>query len=195
MVFGLTVPADPRLSPDGARIVYSLTTTDRESKRTSSQLWLCDVNGANARRLTASGERNRGGRWSPDGRFIAFISDRVRRNGIFVLPVAEPGEAREVTRDAGEIVDIAWSPDGRRIAYVVPVDPEHPDEAEPPPGAAPRVRVTERLDYKADGPGYLGERRRQVFVAEVAGGERRQLTGDRRSPPSGRRTVAGWRCR
>jgi dipeptidyl aminopeptidase/acylaminoacyl peptidase len=176
LVYGLTTPSEARLSPDGRRVVYTLTTTDRATRRASSQLWLRDVDGASPRPLTASGDNNRAPCWSPDGRSIAFVSDRARRSGVFVLPVAEPGEAREVVRDPREIGDLAWSPDGRRVAYVIAVDPENPDEVEPPPGAAPRVRVTRRLDYKADGPGYLGERRRQVFVAEVEGGARRQVT-------------------
>ncbi len=138
LVYDLTPAGDPQISPDGSRIIFTLSTTDRESKKTTSHLWLCGVDGTEPQRLTWSGERNRGARWSPDGRHLAFVSDRVKKNGLFVLPVDGGGEAREVTRHGQDIGDLAWSPDGRRIAYVTQVDPENPDEAESPPDAALR---------------------------------------------------------
>jgi dipeptidyl aminopeptidase/acylaminoacyl peptidase len=176
LVCGLTIPADPQISPDGRWVVHTVTSSDRETSQVSTQLWFRDRDGGHARRLTWSGNTNRNPRWAPDGQSIAFVSDRVRRTGLFVLPVAEPGEAREIIREPRNIAEFAWSPDGRQIAYVVPIDPQNPDEVEQPAGAAPRVRVTSRLDYKADGWGYLGDRRRQVVVVDVATGARRQVT-------------------
>ncbi len=176
LVYDLTPASDPQVSPDGRRIVFALTTTDRQTQQVTSHLWLCDVDGGNRRQLTYHGGRNGEARWSPDGRAIAFVSDRVKPSGLFVLPLAEGGEAREVTRHGQEIKDLAWSPDGRRLAYITQVDPENSDEAERPPEAPPPVRVTRRIDYKQDGRGYLGDARRQVFVVDVERGERRQVT-------------------
>jgi dipeptidyl aminopeptidase/acylaminoacyl peptidase len=176
LVYGLTGVADPQVSPDGTRIVYTVATADPTTKKAGSQLWCCAIDGSSPVRLTRSGERNRGARWSPDGRQVAFVSDRVKQNGIFVLPMDGSGEAREVTRHGAEIGELAWSPDGRQFAYVVQVDPDNPQEAERPADAAPPVRVTRRIDYKQDGRGYLGDARRQIFLVEVASGERRQLT-------------------
>src|SRR5947207_6292601 len=87
LVYDFTPANDPQISPDGTRIIYALGKTDRESKKATSQLWICDVDGGNARQLTQSGERNGGGRWSPDGGQIAFVSDRVgeKKRGIFVM--------------------------------------------------------------------------------------------------------------
>jgi dipeptidyl aminopeptidase/acylaminoacyl peptidase len=175
-VVGPSTLGDARISPDGTRIVYSLSTTTPDTRRIAVQLWSCGLNGDAKVRLTHTGEQNRAGRWSPDGRSLAFISNRVARSGVFVLPMTTPGEAREVVRERGDIVDLAWSPDGTRIAYVMVVDPDNPDGLEAAPGSLPPVRVTRRLDYKADGPGYLGERRRQIFVVHSDGGARRQLT-------------------
>lgn len=176
LVYGFSLAGDPQLSPDGRQIAYTLTAADRESKQATSHLWCCDRDGGHRRRLTWSGARNGGARWSPDGRQIAFVSDRVTASGLFLLPVAGGGEACELVRHGQPISDLAWSPDGARIAYVVQVDPANPDGAPAPPGAAPRPRVTRRLDYKADGRGYLGDARRQVCVVDVASGARRQLT-------------------
>jgi len=175
LVYDLAPAGDPQLSPDGTRLLYALTRTDRATKKPATQLWLADRDGGNARRLTWSGERNAGGRWSPDGKQIAFTSDRVKKAGIFLIGEGT-GEARELTHHNQPISDLAWSPDGTRIAYTTLYDPENPDEQEPPEGAAPKVRAIRRLDYKQDNRGYLGDTRSQVFVVEVASGERRRLT-------------------
>jgi acylaminoacyl-peptidase len=177
VVYGFTLAGDPQVSPDGTQILYTLTSVDRATKKPSSQVWLCASDGSDARRLTWSGEQNGGARWSPDGTRIAFVSDRVKKSGIFLLGTGT-GEARELTRHNQPISDLAWSPDGASIAYTTLFDPDNPDEQAPAEDAAPRVRVVRRLDYKQDNRGYLGNLRSQVFVVAVATGQRRQLTSD-----------------
>ena len=175
IVYGFTSAGDANVSPDGARIVYTLARTDREKKKGGSQLWMCDIDGENTRRLTYNGEANRMARWSPDGTQIAFVSDRKSPNGLFVMPTGG-GEAREVVHAATTIVDLTWSADSRRIAFVRPLDPENPSGDKPAEGAAPKVRVTSRIDYKQDNRGYLGDARHQVFVVDVE--QRRCSPGD-----------------
>ena len=85
-------------------------------------------------------------------------------------------EARVVTAHNQLISDLAWSPDGATIAYVTAFDPENPDETPADEDAAPKVRVTSRIDYKWDGRGYLGDVRNHVWLVDVASGERRRLT-------------------
>lgn len=177
LVYGFTQAADPQVSPDGTRIVYALVKTDKETKKTSSQVWVCGIDGSHPRQLTWGGSVNGGARWSPDGTYIAFVSDRVEKSGLFVLPM-DGGEARELTRHAQPLGSLAWSPDGRRIAYTTTYDPENPNEEQPAKDAAPRVRVTSRIDYKQDNRGYLGDKRFQVWVVDVVSGERRMVTCD-----------------
>ena len=191
LVYELRAAGDPQIAPDGRRNVYVLNEIDKESKQPRSQLWMCAIDGSDARQLTQTGERNGGPRWSPDGTRIAFVSDRVaasaskgkekdkdqnRKVGIFVLPADGVGEARELTSHGQGISDLAWSPDGARLAYSTTFDPENPDEKAPQEGEAPEVRVTRRIDYKQDNRGYLGDTRVQVFVVDVASGERRRVT-------------------
>jgi dipeptidyl aminopeptidase/acylaminoacyl peptidase len=176
LIYDLAMAGDPQVAPDGSRVLYTLSTTDPDTKKTTSHLWVCAIDGTAPRRLTWSGERNGSARWSPDGRQIAFVSDRVTKSGLFVLPVEGGGEAREVTRHGQPIGDPAWSPDGARVAYTVLYDPANPTDEEPPESAAPRVRVTRRIDYKQDNRGYLNDARTQVFVVDVATGARRQVT-------------------
>ncbi|HXU25111.1 MAG TPA: hypothetical protein VN697_13870, partial [Tepidiformaceae bacterium] len=196
LIYGFTPAGDPDVSPDGSRLLYTLARTDAESKKSLSQVWVCDIDGTNARQLTSAGERNRGARWSPDGTQIAFVSDRVEASGLFVLPMTG-GEARELARHPTGISDLAWSPDASKIAYTAVVDPLNPTGTKLADGAAPPVRVTSRIDYKQDNRGYLNDTRTQVFAADVAAGGHVQLTTeavDHRSPawsPDGKTLAIG----
>jgi dipeptidyl aminopeptidase/acylaminoacyl peptidase len=177
LVYNLASAGDPHVSPDGTRVVYAVGRADREHDRSTSQLWLSDIDGATPRRLTWTGDRNREPGWSPDGRSIAFVSDRVKgSSGLFVLPLDGPGEARELTHHHTAVGALAWSPDGRSIAYTANFDPDNPDEQPPVEDRAPKVRVTRRLDYKQDNRGWVNDVRSQVFIVDVASGERRMLT-------------------
>jgi dipeptidyl aminopeptidase/acylaminoacyl peptidase len=199
LVFGFTPATDPSLSPDGTSILYTRRWTPRGEGGadavpradgrgdhragsvvggTRTDLWLCDPDGSSQRRLELAGRRNHSGRWSPDGRSIAFVSERDEGGGIHVLTLAA-GEPREVARHRSHSPsEIAWSPDGRRLAYAVPVDPANPEEEPQPAETAPPIRVVHRLDYKEDGRGLLLDTRLQVCVIDVDTGERSRLTSE-----------------
>ena len=131
LVYGFKSAGDPQISPAGDRIIYTLSSADSETAKVKSDLWICNVDGSDARQLTQTGERNSGGRWSPDGKSIAFVSDRAGKGGVFLLDAAQPGDARELTHHGQAVHDLAWSADGYSIAYSTTVDPENPDEKEP----------------------------------------------------------------
>jgi dipeptidyl aminopeptidase/acylaminoacyl peptidase len=116
LVYGFTTADDPQIAPDGSAILYTRSKADKETQKMQGQLWLCDVDGGNQRQITWTGNRNSMGRWSPDGSQIAFVSDRVEKAGLFVLPFNGGAEAREVTRHKAGLGDIAWSPDGMKLA-------------------------------------------------------------------------------
>lgn len=176
LAYGLTTPSDPQVSPDGTRVIYTLHRVDPQSKRIQSQIWLCGIDGAEPRPLTPGGQHASGARWSPDGTRIAFTAAAGDGFAISVLSVDGQDGPQEITRHAQQIEDLAWSPDATQIAYTTRYDPENPDERPPKAGAAPRVQVTRRLDYKQDGRGFAGDSRLQVFVVALAGRTRRRLT-------------------
>src|SRR5579875_3438350 len=180
-IYGLRSALEPMISPDGSRIVYAQTTYDQGNKTTkpTTHLWSRALDGSDARRITYSGSRNNGARWSPDGTRLAFISDRVEspaKAGIFVIPANQPGEPREITKHNQGIGSVVWSPDGSKIAYTTMFDPANPEEKVRDKDEPEPVHVTSRLDYKSDGRGYLGDIRGQVWIVDVDSGERRMLT-------------------
>ncbi len=179
LVYETIAAGEPQVSPDGTRVVYTLSRANRDLDRSTTQVYVSAIDGADVRQLTRAGQRNREPRWSPDGARIAFVSDRVEGHTLLcALPITEPGEACELTRHRQALGNVAWSPDGAFIAYTTAFDPDNPDEQPPPRHRAPDVRVTRRLDYKQDNRGWLNDVRSQVFVVDTRTGERRRLTSE-----------------
>ncbi|HLI52046.1 MAG TPA: prolyl oligopeptidase family serine peptidase, partial [Thermomicrobiaceae bacterium] len=179
LVYGLKALGAPAISPDGERIVYAVSQSDPETKKTTSHLWIQSRQGGDARQLTFSGESNGSPVWSPDGEQIAFVSDRVKPDGqagIFVMPACGLGEPREVSRHIHGISGLTWSADGKQLAYCALFDPDNPAEEKKGPDSLPEAQATTRFDYKGDGRGFVGEVRNQVWVVEVESGARRRLT-------------------
>lgn len=126
-VIALRSVSDPQLAPDGQAVVFEVGATEWAANRFDTELWLART-GAAPQPLTAAKEgSSRRARWSPDGRFIAFLSDRGEQTQLYVLPM-QGGEARPVTAVDEGVQQFAWGPDGARIAFLRP-DPK-PDSIE-----------------------------------------------------------------
>lgn len=178
LAFGLATASDPHVSPSGDRIVHTLTTVDERHRQPHRRVWLCGIDGTDPLPLTPASAEAAGARWSPDGRQIAVVTTEGNGSAVLVYRPDTAAEPRQVARHAQNIGELAWSPDGQRIAYTTLFDPDNPDELPEPPGAAPRPRVTRRLDYKEDGRGYLGDQRGHVFVAELSSASGRRVTSE-----------------
>lgn len=168
---------DAQLSPDGARVAYVLTEVDAERDEYRSTVWVVPASGGEAVQLTHGPKRDTAPRWSPDGRWLAFLSDRASdRPQLYVMPVGG-GEPRKLTSLDGGAGPATWSPDSCRIAFSAPVwleaPPTDPDARK---RWEARPRHVTRAQYKADGQGYTFDQRWRLFVADVASGDVRQAS-------------------
>ncbi|KAL2783266.1 Alpha/Beta hydrolase protein [Aspergillus keveii] len=120
----LLLPADISISPSGTQTLYSLSTFSKATRNATSSLWIADIEkDHSARQITSGLFRDEKPKWSPDGRYIAFVSDRAGRGGrrgVYLLPIGGFGEAFEVSDGEGvkEGEGFEWSADGRFIAFV-----------------------------------------------------------------------------
>lgn len=158
-----------RLSPDGQWVAYTVTTADSAKDRRDTDVWMTSWDGARTVRLTASPESESQPRWSPDNRYLAFVSGRYdAKGGQLWLLDRTGGEAVRLTELKGGVSDYEWSPDGTRLV-VVSRDPD-PTEAKPDSARdkGPRPIVMDRYAFKRDGDGYLERRRTHLWLVTVA---------------------------
>lgn len=174
--------AEPMLSADGKFVVYTVTTADPEADRAQSDLWRVRFDGAGRVQLTQTADSNESRpQWSGDSRQLAFLSDRPRDGDetkddattqVWVMP-SDGGEARRLTDFSDGVEDFVWSPDGKQLA-VIAIDPQFPPATEKPKNPSPIV--SERYQFKEDGAGYLGARRKHLHLFDIASGKSELLT-------------------
>jgi len=175
-VYELVNAGDPRISPDGSRVAYTVTRLDEEANEYRSAIWVAPLDGSAEPRPFTSGEkRDTLPRWSPDGNWLAFASNRGEDKtpaNIYVIP-AEGGEARKLTDQKENVESIVWSPDSSRLAFTARVRDEAYEDEDDRKRAPRRFR---RIFHKLDSVGWTGDRRKHLFVVAREGGEARQLT-------------------
>jgi len=153
--------------------------------RYSSNLWIVDVEGKRIRELTHGNWRDFSPVWYPDGKKIAFLSERDGSTQIHVMWI-DTREVAQLTHLERAPSNIVWSPDGKKIAftYFVPDEkpvlqvklPKKPEKAK---WGAPAV-IIDRLSWRMDGRGFLPKGYEHIFVidAEVGGTPTQITSGD-----------------
>lgn len=184
-VFGLEYASDPRIAPDGRRVVYARRFMDIMADRRRSNLWLVvlDDRGAPvAHKPLTTGLRSDGShRWSPDGSRLAYVSSAEGSAEIYVRWMDDGGTTARLTQLESSPSGLAWSPDGEWIAFSMFVAGTGRKIAElpkAPRGAewAPPPKVIDRVSWRSDGAGILRAGFSQMFVVPATGGTPRQLT-------------------
>jgi len=114
-ILSLKQAAAPEISPDGRRVAYTVRETNWDDNAYETEIWLADVRTGSSRQLTNARKSSHSPAWSPDGRKLAFLSDRSDKQQIYVIDPGG-GEAEAVTALDDGVTRFAWSPDGRSIA-------------------------------------------------------------------------------
>ncbi len=127
--FALKNVGSPRISPDGAWVTYTVGTKDLENDRSETRLWVVSTSGGEAVPMTAKGSSSRQPRWSPDGKYLTFLSEGDSGQQVFTLD-RSGGERVQLTSVVQGVEAYEWSPDGKRLVLLIR-DPE-PSQGEAP---------------------------------------------------------------
>lgn len=179
-LFQLKRVADPQISPDGKWVAFTVSQMNLEKDKSDTDLYMISTQGGEPRRLTTSPEPETRPRWSPDNRYLAFLSGREgKKNQVWLLD-RQGGEAQKLTSMKGSISSFTWSPDSRRLALVMrdPKDQDIDDESdkEEEKDKTPEPIVITRLQFKQDGRGYLDDRRAHLYIFDLETRDSFQLT-------------------
>ena len=161
----LPQPDDARISPDGTYVAYVVSKPDWKENEYVSQIWLVSADEPEPRQLTFAAQSSTSPRWSPDGRWLAFLSKRKDDEHTQIYRISPfGGEAERLTEVETDVQALAWSPDGAAIAYV----------AAEPESAAEKQREEKYGKYHVEDQDY---RRAQLWLLQLEARKCRKLTG------------------
>jgi len=177
---------DAQISPDGKWVAYVVTTHDAKDDKDKKRIWMVG-SGGEAIPLTIEDANSRRPRWSPDGKYLGFLSERGSEKKQVWLLTLGGGEAEQLTNAIQDVDAFEWSPMGDRLVLVLQ-DPSPEDleaakkkeqgKANDEQKEKKRTRpwVIDRLHFKEDEIGYLDRRRTHLYVFHVADRKIKQIT-------------------
>ncbi|HEY4306226.1 MAG TPA: S9 family peptidase [Gemmatimonadaceae bacterium] len=162
------------VSPDGKWVAYTVTTTDSVKDRTDTDVWMTAWDGSRTIQATSTPDAESSPKFSPDGRYLSFLSSRQGGKGsqLWLLD-RQGGEARRLTDLKTGIQEYEWSPDGKRIAVIMSDVSADADTSK----NRPKPYVMDKLRFKSDAGGYLSDTSRaHLYVLDVATAKAEILT-------------------
>jgi len=163
-VYRLQNLSDAHISPDGNWVAYTLSTVDSIKNKRNSDIWMVSWDGKESVQLTHTLESESQPNWSPDGKFLSFMSSRngLKGSQIWIMD-RRGGEAKQLTDlKKGDLDEYEWSPDGTKIALVIKTEPDTAKVKTPKP------IVIDRYHFKQDIEGYLTRKPTHLYLYDVA---------------------------
>jgi dipeptidyl aminopeptidase/acylaminoacyl peptidase len=177
------------VSPDGREVAFAVSTPDVEANASRSAIWIVPAGGGEPRRMTSGDKLDGDPKFSPDGRKLAFLSNRDGGSQIWVMELSG-GDPVKATSFPTEVSDYTWSPDGKWFVISSDVFPECADTAclekivKSRAEAKVKARVAERLLFRRWDSWKDGRRTHIWRVPSAGTGAALDLTpGDRDAPP------------
>ena len=176
------------VSADGRWLAYEVALSDLEENKLRSAIWVKPSEGGAARRLTSGDSRDTAPLFSPDGRSLAYLSNREDGNEIWMIDLSG-GEPRRATSFPTDVNAFRWSPDGRWFVFTSDVFPECPDapclqrEKERREKSSIKARIAERLLFR-HWDSWKDGKRTHIFKTPVGGGTTVDLTPGNRDAPA-----------
>ena len=118
--------SDLQFSPDGNHLAF-VVTEPAKGERRARHIWIYEKQYGSIRQFTYSAKSDFLPRWSPDGKQLAFLSDRDEQQQVYAMR-ADGGEASALTKGKRGVKNFAWSPDGKQIAFLAPDAKTEPEE-------------------------------------------------------------------
>lgn len=163
-VYRLQNLSDPQISPDGKWISYTLSSVDSVKNKRNADIWMVSWDGKETIQLTHSPDGESQARWTPDGKYLSFVS---LRNGLTSSQIwlmdRRGGEAKQLTDlKKGSLTDYAWSPDSKKIVLAIKTP------ADTSKVKTPKPIVLDRFQFKQDVEGYLTKAPVHLYLYDVA---------------------------
>jgi dipeptidyl aminopeptidase/acylaminoacyl peptidase len=173
--YRLKTAADPNLSPDARRVAYVVVEADEDADRLRSSIWVAAVDGSTPARKFSEGPADSAPRWSPDRRWLAYISapeDKPEQAHLRLAPL-DGGVPARLGNLPGPVSEVAWCPESRRLVVVCRVGVLDRERESPRERNAPRL--VRGLAARLDGIGWQ-DGRRHLFVVDVESASHTQVT-------------------
>ena len=173
-VYLLKNVGDPQISPDGKWVAYTVSSVDTAKDSHNTDIWMVSLDDKAASvQLTSSGEGESSPRWSPDGKYLSFVSARnAQKQAQIWLMDVRGGEGKMLTNIKGDLIDYAWSPDGKKIAMSI-LDQDFSDTAK----TKTRLPyVMDRYHFKQDIGGWIENRYTHLYLFDISSKKTDTLT-------------------
>src|ERR1700682_3523432 len=196
-LFQIREVQDPQLSPDAQWVAYTVKTATLKDDKSEERIWMVPTGGGDPVPMTAEHASSSQPRWSPDGKYLAFLSARDEGKTQLWLLNRLGGEAQRLTDTAQDVDEVVWSPHGHRLDIVLrdappeeleaakdrvkdqKDDQDSDDKAAKDKEKKPKTQkpwVIDRLQFKQDEIGYLDRRRTHLYILDLAGKSLTQIT-------------------